>query len=118
MKKLLILLTVLLVLGTACKKSFLNVDETNPNSASAVPPNLVLPAALNTTARIITAPGNFNFIYLWYGCWSISGGYSQPANLTQYNLLNSSYQGNWDNLYLMLKKVQIVLNQRLTKLFQ
>ena len=102
MKKLLILLTVLLVLGSACKKSFLNVDETNPNSASAVPPNLVLPAALNTTARIITNPDNFNFIYLWYGCWSISGGYSQPANLTQYNLLNSSYQGNWDNLYMNL----------------
>jgi hypothetical protein len=102
MKKLLILLTVLLVLGSACKKDFLNIDETNPNSASAVPANLVLPAALNTTARIITNPDNYNFIYLWYGCWCISGGYSQPANLTQYNLLNSAYQGNWDNLYMNL----------------
>ena len=102
MKKLLILLTVLLVLGSACKKSFLTVDETNPNSASAVPPNLVLPAALNTTARLITNPDNFNFIYLWYGSWCISGGYSQPANLTQYRLLNSDYQANWDNLYMNL----------------
>lgn len=102
MKKLLILLTVLLVLGSACKKSFLNVDETNPNSASVVPPNLVLPAALNTTARLVTNPDNFTFIYLWYGSWSISGGYAQPTNLTQYNLLNSSYQGIWDNFYLNL----------------
>lgn len=108
MKKLLILLTVLLVLGSACKKDFLNVNETNPNSASAVPPNLVLPAALNTTARIVTNPDNFNFIYLWYGSWSISGGYSQPTNLTQYNLLNSSYQANWDNFYLNLANYDYV----------
>jgi Starch-binding associating with outer membrane len=108
MKKLLILFTVLLVLGSACKKDFLNIDETNPNSASAVPANLVLPAALNTTARIITQPDNYNFIYLWYGCWCISGGYSQPTNLTQYNLLNSSYQGNWDNLYLNLQNYDYI----------
>ena len=67
MKKLLILLTLLLVLGNSCKKDFLSVDEFNPNSASAVPANLVLPAALSTTARIVTLPRNYVFIYLWYG---------------------------------------------------
>ncbi len=95
MKKILIIVTVLLVLGASCKKDFLSVDEFNPNSASAVPANLVLPAALNNTARLINQPRNFEFIYLWYGCMSISGGYSQPTNLTQYNLLASSYQGIW-----------------------
>jgi hypothetical protein len=108
MKKLLIILTVLLVLGSACKKDFLNVDENNPNSASAVPPNLVLPAALNTTARIVTNPDNYNFIYLWYGAWCISGGYSQPINLVQYNLLNSDYQANWDNYYLNLQNYDYI----------
>jgi hypothetical protein len=102
MKKILILLTVLLVLVTSCKKDFLKVDETNPNTPSAVPANLVLSAALNNTARITTLPSNFSFIYLWYGSWCISGGYSQPLNLTQYNLLNSSYQPIWDNYYLNL----------------
>jgi len=99
MKKLLILLTVLLVLGTSCKKDFLSVDEFNPNSASAVPANLVLPAALNNTARDFTQPDNYQFISFWYGLMSISGGYSQPTNLTQYNLLASDYQNNWRNHY-------------------
>ncbi len=47
MKKLFILFTVLLVLGSSCKKDFLSVDEKNPNNASAVPASFVLPAALN-----------------------------------------------------------------------
>jgi hypothetical protein len=109
MKKLIILLTVLLVLGSACKKDFLNVDETNPNSASAVPANLVLPAALNSVAVLTATPGNYSFAYLWYGAWSISNGYVQPSNLTQYNLLNSSYQVIWDNSYLALQNLDYVV---------
>lgn len=102
MKKLIILLTVLLVLGTSCGKDFLSVNEFNPNSASAVPANLVLPAALNTTSQIFAAPGNFDFIYEWYGCMAISGGYAQSGPMIGYNLINSSYQGNWDASYLNL----------------
>lgn len=98
MKKILILLTVLLVLGSSCS-DFMTVNEKNPNSASSVPANLVLTAAVNNTARLITQPDNYSFIYLWYGCMSVSGGYSQPVALTQYKLLNSSYQANWSNSY-------------------
>ena len=60
MKKILILLTVLLVLGSSCS-DFLTVNEINPNSASAVPANLVLTAAINNTARIVTQPDNYTF---------------------------------------------------------
>lgn len=115
MKKLLIILTVLLALGTSCKKDFLTVNEFNPNSASAVPANLVLPAALNTTSRIMTSPGNFEFVYLWHGCWCVSGGYSQNTTLTQYNLLNSSYQGNWNNSYLNLQNYDYIENSSTTE---
>jgi hypothetical protein len=108
MKKLLILLTVLLALGTSCKKDFLAVDEFNPNSASAVPANLVLPAALNNTARNFTQGDGYNFIPLWYGLMSISGGYSQPTNLTQYNLLASAYQGIWSNNYTNLNNYDYI----------
>ena len=74
------------------------MDEFNPNSASAVPANLVLPAALNNTARNFTqAETIFYFSLVWL--MSISGGYSQPTNLTQYNLLASAYQGIWSNNY-------------------
>jgi len=103
MKKLFILLTVLLVLGSSCKKDFLNVNETNPNSASSVPANLILPAALNYTSILMNTPGNFAFINEWYGLWSISGGYSQDLNMTEYNLLNSHFQGNWSSAYTNLK---------------
>jgi hypothetical protein len=101
MKKLIILLTVLLVVGVSCK-SFLAVDEKNPNQASFVPVNLVLPAALNATAYFVNQPDYWTFVYVWYGLQSISGGYSQPTDLTQYRITNGSYQGIWNNAYINL----------------
>ncbi len=108
MKKIIILLTVLLVLGSACKKDFLTVNEKNPNQASAVPASFILPAALNATASAFNAPGNYAFIYEWYGWWSISGGYSQDLNMTGYNLINSSFQGNWQNSYINLQNYDYI----------
>jgi hypothetical protein len=111
MKKLLILFTVLTALGVSCKSDFLSVNEFNPNNASSVPANLVLPAALNNTARNFTQPDNYNFASFWYGGMSISGGYSQPTNLTQYNLLNSDYQGIWSNAYTNLNNYDYIIKQ-------
>jgi hypothetical protein len=102
MKKLSIILAILLVVGSSCE-NFLNVDETNPNSASAVPANLILPAALNNTADIYNSPFNFFFVYAWHGAMAVAGNYVANTTLTQYNLLNSSYQGNWANTYLNLQ---------------
>ncbi len=118
MKKLLILLTVLLVLGTSCSEDFLSVNEFNPNSASAVPANLVLPAALNTTSRIITQPRNYANIYLWHGCMSVSGGYAQSGALIGYNLLNSSYEGNWSNSYINIQNYKYIENNSTTEKLQ
>lgn len=99
MKKIFITLLVSLVLlGSSCS-DFLNVNEVNPNSASQVPAKLLLPAALKNVAATMNTPGNFDFIYLWHGLWSISTGYSQPMALTQYNLQNSSYQGPFSSMY-------------------
>ena len=108
MKKLLILLTVLLLLGSSCSEDFLSVNEFNPNSASAVPANLILPAALNSTSRIVNRPRNFAFVYLWHGCMSVSSGYAQSGALVGYNLLNSSYQANWSNSYLNLQNYDYI----------
>jgi hypothetical protein len=107
MKKLYIILALLLVLGSSCKE-FLAVDEKNPNSASAVPANLILPAALNSTANIYNNPFNFLFVYVWHGSFSIYGNYVANTTLTQYNLLNSSYEGNWSNIYLNLQNYDYV----------
>jgi hypothetical protein len=102
MKKLSIILAILLVAGTSCE-NFLGVNETNPNSASSVPANLLLPAALNNTADIYNSPRNFFFVYAWHGAMAVAGNYVANTTLTQYNLLNSSYQGNWANIYLNLQ---------------
>lgn len=101
MKKTIIILSALvLLIGNSCKKDFLSVNEKNPNSASEVTAKLILPAALGASAAIINNPDRFNFVYLWHGLWSISGGYSQPNDLTQYNIRNSSYEGNWTEFYI------------------
>ncbi len=102
MKKLSIILALLLVLGSSCE-DFLTVNETNPNTASAVPANLMLPAALNQVADIYNNPFNFQFVYVWHGLMAIFGNYAPSATLTQYNLLNSNYQGNWANTYVNLQ---------------
>jgi hypothetical protein len=107
MKKLFILLTVMLVVGVSCK-DFLSVDEKNPNQASAVPAYLVLPAALNATAYDVNQPDFWTFVYFWYGLQSCSGGYSQPANLTQYKPINSNYQGIWSNAYINLQNYDYI----------
>src|ERR1035437_2292361 len=99
MKKYYLIFVAILVLGNSCKKDFLSVNETNPNNAASVSLKLILPAALNATANVMNSPRNFDFVYLWYGQWSISGGYSMPATLTQYNLLNTSYEGNFGSFY-------------------
>ncbi|HBE43346.1 MAG TPA: SusD/RagB family nutrient-binding outer membrane lipoprotein [Bacteroidales bacterium] len=103
MKKIFITITVLLALVSSSCEDFLTVNETNPNSASAVPANLILPAALNSTANIHNRPFNFFFVYAWHGCFAVAGNYVANTTLTQYNLLNSSYQGNWANIYLNLQ---------------
>jgi Starch-binding associating with outer membrane len=97
-KIILTLLVSLVLLGSSCSK-FLSVNEVNPNSASAVPPQLLLPAALTNIVKIMDNPRNFEFVYLWHGLWSISSGYSQPSSLMQYRLLNSSYSGAFSVLY-------------------
>lgn len=97
-KKILTLLLSLALLGSSCSK-FLDVNEVNPNNASAVPPKLLLPAALTNVVKVMDNPRNFEFVYLWYGLWSVSAGYSQPNNLVQYRLLNSNYQNPFSFLY-------------------
>lgn len=107
-KKILTLLVSLVIFGSSCS-DFLNVNEKNPNNASAVPPKLLLPAVLNNMAANMNTPGNIDFIYLWHGLWSISSGYSQPSNLVQYNILNSSYQAIYNNSYIYGQNISEII---------
>jgi hypothetical protein len=111
MKKIFILFMVLLVLGSACKKDFLSVDENNPNNASTVPASFVLPSALNYTSILMNTETNttgYAFINEWWGLWCISGGYSQDPNMTGYNVTNNFVQGNWSSAYVNLNNYDYI----------
>lgn len=108
MKNILIIFAAIILLGSSCTKDFLSVDETNPNQASSVPASLVLPAALKVTGDIMNTPGNFEYVYEWYGLWSINSTYSQPNDQKQYNMRNSSYAGDWDNFYINAKNYDYI----------
>ena len=108
-KKILILLVSLVLLGSSCTR-YLGVDEVNPNSASAVPPKLLLPAALNNLVMVMDNPRYFDFCYLWFGAWSISSGYAQSPTFVQYSLYNSSYQAAWSILYPIGENLTVMQN--------
>ncbi len=108
-KKILTLLLALVLLGSSCTK-YLGVDEVNPNSASAVPPKLLLPAALNNLVLVMDNPRYFDFCYLWYGAWSISSGYAQDPVFVQYSLYNTSFQASWSILYPIGQNLTVIQN--------
>jgi hypothetical protein len=108
MKKNIILLIVAMAfIGSSCN-DFLSIDAVNPNNASSVAPRLVLPACLNRVASTIDNPRRFDFVYLWYGQWSISAGYVGSTVTSQYRLLNSSYQTAFDEFYITAKNLDVV----------
>jgi len=110
-KNILIIITGLLVFMSSCSGDFLNLNEKNPNTASVVDPALVLPAAINQVGTTMNNPRRFEFVYLWHGLWSISAGYSQPQVLTQYKLVNSSYQNAFIEFYIAGKNFDAIENQ-------
>jgi hypothetical protein len=107
-KNIVILIAGLIVFGTSCSKDFLTVNEVNPNSPSEVPAKLILPSALNAVATTMNSPRRFDFVYLWHGLWSVSAGYSQPQNLTQYKLINQNYQTAFIEFYMAANNLNVI----------
>lgn len=106
-KNILIIILAVAFIGSSCT-DFLSVNEVNPNNASKVDAALVLPAALNDVAYTLNYPRRFDFAYLWHGLWSISKGYTQPANLVTYKLLNSDYQNAFTEFYRTANNLDVI----------
>jgi hypothetical protein len=62
----------LVLVGTGCKKDYLDVN-TNPNSLPTATPAYVLANALNTSAASMVSPNEVGMF--WSGHWSQSNGY-------------------------------------------
>jgi hypothetical protein len=99
-KQLINIILAAFILGVAgCSKNFLNINN-NPNSATTTTPELVLPAALTTTASTQLTAGFMPYIQCWMGYWAISGSYaisnSDPASYYQ----NTGFgDGTWQGYY-------------------
>lgn len=108
MKNNIIIILLAVAFITSSCTEFLSVNEVNPNNASKVDAALALPAALNDVAYTMNYPRRFDFAYLWHGLWSISKGYTQPANLVTYNLINSDYQDAFSEFYTTANNLDVI----------
>jgi len=97
------LLAVVMLLGTfSCKKGTFDINQTNPNSPTAVPPGTALAAALTGTANLIylgAVGGNQDILNNWMGYWTQSGAYTPSNTYVLYQLTSSTGSGNWDVAY-------------------
>lgn len=110
MKKLLnlSLIIVLLISASSCKKSYLDINE-NPNSATTSTPELVLPAALTTTAYNDV---NYYFDFGNYlnGYQSNAGGYSYTGSTTfTYAFTTGSNTGLFSQPFVNMKDYQYII---------
>ena len=82
----------------SCKKESFDINK-NPNSAtdSTISYNVVLPAAQNGTARIVSR--NWGWLQNYMGYWARSGSYAPNTQEEGYELTTSFQSGIWTNIY-------------------
>jgi Starch-binding associating with outer membrane len=102
------MLALLMVFATSCSDKYLDIN-TNPNQATAVPPELVLPTALNATGTYFST--NFPFLNLWMGYWNWSGNYSISQSDKNYRFTTSYQTDIWNDAYTRLKDYDYVEKQ-------
>jgi hypothetical protein len=97
MKKIIVLVAAFLAAGiTGCKKDFLS-QEVNPNAPSVATPSLLLSAALNNSARIVSI--DYVGFGVWAGYWTTSGNYVPNQTLNEYQITNGSLNSSWADWY-------------------
>jgi Starch-binding associating with outer membrane len=101
------IITTLALFLASCTGDYLNIND-NPNSAVSATPELVLSAALNTTAGRLTHNQIGNF---FGGYWAPSGSYSGFIEERQFDY-NASYGTNvWNSCYDNLQDYQYILDK-------
>ncbi|SOD79232.1 SusD/RagB family nutrient-binding outer membrane lipoprotein [Spirosoma fluviale] len=104
--KSLILVAFLTLVGSACNKSYLDIN-TNPNTLPTASPSFVFTNALNTTtANVINANETGSY---WSGQWTQGNGYIISTTIFAYNFTNGDFN-YWDGYYDNLQDYQFVIN--------
>ncbi len=113
-KKLALITTSIVVLGTGCKTDFDINASTEDLTAGSLNYRDVLPAAMTSSARIISS--DWKFLQNWMGYWARSGSYQNDLQEESYQFTNSfPATGNpWTDLYYNNSNYQYVLNRAIT----
>jgi len=85
-----------LLLG-ACSKNYFNINNTNPNQVTNLPPKTLMAGVLNQTASIVTT--DFPFLGCYQGYWTITQGFSDITDYANYNYSTNFGQNIWTDLY-------------------
>lgn len=96
--KLIAIAGVVLVVAQGCRKDSFDINQ-NPNQPtdSTVAYNVIMPAALNNTARTVARP--WGFLQNWLGYWARSGTFAPNAQEETYQVTTNFGTGIWNALY-------------------
>lgn len=108
--KIIVVLAIIIIASQSCKKSAFDINE-NPNNPtdSTVTFDVVLPAALSSTASTVST--GFAFLQNWMGYWARSGSYSANSVEESYSITTGFGNGVWNNLYDNLYDYQVIINK-------
>jgi Starch-binding associating with outer membrane len=99
--------SIIIFYSASCSKKDFDINSPNPNQPSEITPDLILPAALTSSANL-SLGGDANFLNFWMGYWAPYGEQS-PAVLS-YNLTSDTYAANWDDTYVTLEDYKIIVD--------
>ena len=92
------LAVLILAAGSGCRKGQFNINKNiNNPTDSTITYDVVLPAALNTTSRIVA--GRWGPIQNWMSYWSRSGTYAPNVTEETYQITTNFGTAVWDQCY-------------------
>ena len=108
MKKINIYIIIIALTFSACKKSYIDNINKNPNNVTEelITPELVLPNAIVGAA---TRNVNFTWLNNWMGYWASSGSFAPSTEESTYNVTTTFQEGPvWNNYYNTLYDLSVV----------
>jgi Starch-binding associating with outer membrane len=105
-KKLLYLTVLFTVLFGACSKNYFNINNTNPNQVTNLPPKTLMAGVLNQTASIVTT--DFPFLGCYQGYWTIAQGFNDITDYANYNYSTNFGQNIWTDIYGNLGNIKYI----------
>src|ERR1700722_15467686 len=98
------IIIVLAVLLGGCGKHYFDINNTNPNQVTNLPPMTLMAGVLNQTASIVTP--DFPFLGCYQGYWTITQGFSDITDYANYNYSTNFGQNIWTDLYSNLGNIK------------